>query len=234
MPIIKTSVVYLSCCAAPLFFIGSASASLILDQNRVVFSAAASQVAVVKVENPTSNDFLMQSWVEDKNGNPQEDIFVDPPLAKIKAQRKVALRLTAINPRLADGNEEKLYWLNVKEIPRLVAAEGSPRLEIVVRTRIKLLYRPKSVPPRLDKHYSQLKWRRSANGIMIHNPTPYYITFNKIWSGSNEQNNFAVDMIAPYSDLEIKDSRALAASRINFNVINDFGDTTDTVTAKVN
>lgn len=210
-----------------------AHASLVLDQNRVIFPESKAQVSVVKVENPTQADYLMQSWVEDKNGKPQEDIFVEPPLAKIKANHKVALRLTTINHQLAKQNEEQLYWLNVKEIPRLEDASGGPRLAIVMRTRIKVLYRPDAVGAKMEKAYTRLEWKKTVNGVTVHNPTPYYITFNKVWAGNDESRSIDVDMIAPHADLLIKSSAAARAGQIHFSIINDFGDTSETVTATV-
>lgn len=211
----------------------SAHAALILDQNRVIFPASETQVAIVKVDNPTGNDFLMQSWVEDKDGRAQENIFVDPPLSKIKSHHKVALRITTINSQIADKNEEQLYWLNVKEIPKLETDSTQPRLAIVMRTRVKVLYRPKSVPARMHKEYSQVEWHHTGSGLVIHNPTPHYITFNKVWSGSSKDIFFDVDMIAPNSDLTVSSKAAASAKLVSFNIIDDFGDTSDTVTAKV-
>lgn len=211
----------------------SAHAALILDQNRVVFPASEMKATVVKVDNPTENDFLMQSWVEGKDGKEQESIFVDPPLAKIKSHHKVALRITTIDPNIANKNEEQLYWLNVKEIPKLESDSTQPRLAIVMRTRIKVLYRPKSVPARMDKEYSRLKWKHTTNGLVIHNPTPYYITFNKVWSGRGEAGGIDIDMVSPNSDLIVSGKNAANANQVNFNIINDFGDTSDTITAKV-
>lgn len=212
----------------------SAHAALILDQNRVVFPASEMKVTIVKVDNPTESDFLMQSWVEDKEGKEQEDLFVDPPLAKIKSRHKVALRITTINPNIADKNEEQLYWLNVKEIPKLENGRTQPRLAIVMRTRVKVLYRPKSVPVRMDKEYSRLEWKHIATGLVIHNPTPYYITFNKVWSGRSEAEGIDIDMVAPNSDLTVSGKTAAIAKQVSFNIIDDFGDTSDTYTAKVN
>lgn len=209
-------------------------ASLILNQNRVVFPASETQVAIVKVDNPTSNDFLMQSWVEDKDGKPQEDIFVDPPLAKIKSGHKIALRLTTINPQLASGNKEQLYWLNVKEIPKQESSDAGSHMAIVVRSRIKVLYRPKSINPWMDNMYTHLEWRHTADGISVHNPTPYHITFNNIWYGDNEKNSIDMDMIAPGADIKINNNRLISARKISFKIINDFGDTTEAVAVKIN
>lgn len=212
----------------------TAQASLVLDQNRVVFPASDSPVAMVKVDNPTKTDFLIQTWIEDKNGKQQEDLFVDPPLAKIKALHKVALRITAINSALAQQSEEQLYWLNVKEIPKLDANSTGARLAIVMRTRVKILYRPKSLDKEMGKQYEKLTWKHSASGLIVHNPTPYYITFNKVWLGDNSANTLALDMIAPHSDLSVKKDLATTAQIVRFNIIDDFGDNTDTATAKIN
>lgn len=78
----------------PLF---NARAALVLSGTRVIFPASENQVSI-KVDNPTDNDYLMRGgWVEDDAGKPQQDILVEPPVAQIKANHKVELRLALLN-----------------------------------------------------------------------------------------------------------------------------------------
>jgi fimbrial chaperone protein len=88
----------------PLF---NARAALVLSGTRVIFPASENQVSI-KVDNPTDNDYLMQSWVEDDAGKPQQDILVEPPVAQIKANHKVELRFSLVEPALKNNKSEEL------------------------------------------------------------------------------------------------------------------------------
>lgn len=206
-----------------------ANASLVLDQNRVIYPGASVQSAVVKISNPTQNDFLVQAWAEDKDGRSQQDIFVDPPLSKIKGHHKISLRIMTINPSLVNKSQEQLYWLNVKEIPKIEKAASGAQLAIVMRTRIKILYRPKSVPEEMDQVYKDLQWKKKSSGLEVINPTPYYITFDKVWLDNKNNQSIKADMIPPLSSSLMVKGNAGQASVVNYSVINDFGDTSDVV-----
>lgn len=216
-----------------IFIAQGAIASLVLDQNRVIYPGATVQSAMVKINNPTQHDFLVQAWVEDKDGKAQQDIFVDPPLSKIAGQHKIALRIMAINPSLVNSSREQLYWLNVKEIPKIEKASGGAQLAIVMRTRIKILYRPKDVPEEMEKAYKNLEWKRSSSGLQVFNPTPYYITFDKVWLDNQKTKSIKADMIPPLSTTLMAKGSAGSAGVVNYTVINDFGDTSDVVQKNV-
>lgn len=202
-----------------------AQAALVLDKNRVVVNAQES-AGVVKINNPTDRDYLVQSWITSEDNTIQEALFVQPPLIKIKAHHKVALHIDTIDPSLADQKQEKLYWLNVKEIPRMTKNSGS-QLQVVMLTKVKILYRPAAVGAEMNNDYQKLAWKRVGGQLQVKNPTPYYITFAKVWEGNNSDHPLRADIIAPYSSLVIKDYHG--ASVINYAIINDYGNISDTI-----
>ena len=201
-------------------------AALTLDQSRVIISAQ-NDSGVVKINNPTDRDYLIQSWITDNDNNAQEELFVQPPLLKIKAHHKVALHIETINAALAQQPNEQLYRLNVKEIPRVDKNQGSAQLMLVMLTKVKVLYRPDTVPAEMSKDYLKLKWKRANGKLLVTNPTPYYITFNKVWEGTDKSHPLKADMIAPGATLTINHYHG--ASDIHYNIINDYGDNSETV-----
>jgi P pilus assembly chaperone PapD len=213
-----------------IFSVFQAQASLTLDQSRVIISAQ-DGVGTIKINNPTNRDYLIQNWITDANNGTQEDIFVQPPLIKIKANHKVAINVEAIDPELAKKPHEQLYWLNVKEIPKVDKNQGGSQLLLVMLTRVKVLYRPDGVPAEMDKDYLKLKWKRAGSNLTVTNPTPYYITFNKVWEGNNTASPLVADMVAPGETLTIKNYRG--SSMIHYNIIDDYGDNSDTVDIKL-
>ncbi|URQ59582.1 molecular chaperone [Pantoea alhagi] len=209
---------------------GQAQASLILDQNRVVLSANEGGMGVVKVDNPTDRDYLIQSWITTDNNGVQEALFVQPPLVKIKAHQKVALHIEAIDSSLAEQPQEQLYRLNVKEIPKVEEKSGS-QLILVMLTKVKILYRPAAVSPEMGNQYTKLTWKKVAGKLQVYNPTPYYVTFSKVWEGNDTAHALDADMVGPHSTMLIKGYHG--ASDINYRIINDYGDISKPVHVKL-
>jgi len=131
-----------------------------------------------------------------------------------------------------------VFWLNVKEIPE--RAEEENVLQVAVRSRIKVFYRPAVLRGGdASQARSKLKWAVStaAGGgavLKIANPTPYNVTFTllKVGEGKEEINP---DMVPPLGELVVplKSIRAAQALRLRFTTINDYGGETveETVTA---
>ncbi|MFD1802528.1 molecular chaperone [Mixta tenebrionis] len=224
--LIKTSKSSLLVSLIFLFSAFQAQASLVLDQSRIVISAQ-DGMGTVKINNPTARDYLIQNWITNSKNGTQEEIFVQPPLLKIKARHKVAINVEAIDPALAKKAQEQLYWLNVKEIPKVDKSQNGSQLVLAMLTRVKVFYRPDGVPAEMGKEYMKLKWKRAGNNLTVTNPTPYYITFNEVWEGNNKAKPLVADMVAPGATLTIKNYRG--SSVIHYNIIDDYGDNSDTV-----
>lgn len=203
-----------------------ARASLILDQSRIVMSANNGGMGIVKVDNPTDHDYLIQSWVSGDHDGVQEELFVQPPLIKIKAHHKVALHIEAIDAAIAAQKQEKLFQLNVKEIPK-VEKKGGSQLLLVMLTKVKILYRPTALSPEIGNEYKKITWEKSPGALQVTNPTPYYVTFSEVWEGNNETHPLDVDMIAPRSTIFIKGYHG--SHDIHYRIINDYGDISETV-----
>lgn len=110
-----------------------------LETTRVIYHEKENSEGVVAFNTDKNRNYLLQSWVEDKNGKITQDFAVTPPLIKLKSEQKNTIQLTKIASLPSD--QEALYWLNVKFV-----APSSEDLENVLRysmtNKIKLIYRP--------------------------------------------------------------------------------------------
>ena len=80
---------------------------------------------------------------------------------------------------------ESLFWLNIKAIPS--ASKQMNSLQIAVKTRIKLIYRPETLRASTpEEQANKLTWRRAGNTLQVNNPTPYVINFNEITLGNKK------------------------------------------------
>ncbi|MCV5920354.1 fimbria/pilus periplasmic chaperone, partial [Escherichia coli] len=68
--------------------------------------------------------------------------IITPPLFKLDPEKNNILRIVNITHGLPQ-DRESVYWVNVKAIPsKSDDSENKNVLQIAVRTRIKLFYRP--------------------------------------------------------------------------------------------
>ncbi|AHF75586.1 Fimbrial chaperone protein [Sodalis praecaptivus] len=215
--------------ASPLF---SAKAALILDGTRLIFPAGEQSASIV-VENPTDDDYLMQSWLENSAGQPQENLMVEPPVAQIKAHHKVTLRVNVVDPQVRQGSSEKLFWLNVKEIPKVDTNAASSDLLLAMQTRIKLFFRPQGVAADRGDAWKKLEWFYQSGKLTVKNPTPYFITVNKALADG--QQALTIDMVAPYTSeaLPRKNQNVARVGKVIYDTLTDFGDISEKVSSAV-
>lgn len=208
----------------------SVKAALILSGTRVIFPAGETSVSV-KVDNPTDNDFLMQSWIEGSDGKVQAKLIVEPPIAQIKGHHKVELRISLVEPLLKKSINEQVFWLNVKEIPRVSDSQDSSALMLAMQTKIKVFYRPESVPSEMADAWKNLQWKYQGEHLILVNPTPYFITINKALAENN--NSLAIDMVPPQSSTVINNKVSARIHNVSYDIISDYGDVSEKKTSSV-
>lgn len=62
--------------------------------------------------------------------------------------------------------------MNIKTIPATEKLDNVNTLQIAIKTRIKLIYRPASLTEMPEKFASKLSWKRSDQQLTVSNPTP--------------------------------------------------------------
>ncbi|MFO6296682.1 fimbrial biogenesis chaperone [Rahnella selenatireducens] len=217
--IVTTLTLFLVTYLSPFF----CHASLILNETRVVYPESKTQESV-KVDNPTRINFLAQAWIENDQGQEEGRFTVYPPLSKISGNNASTLRIEKIDASNLPSDRETMMWLNVKEIPQK-AKESGPQLVVAFKTRIKIFYRPKGIDPELHDSFTQMTWRAEPGKLIVTNPTPYHITFDKLWGGpvSNDKNRLTANMVEPFSTLTISVPASAVVHQVHYNIINDFG-----------
>lgn len=179
-----------------------------LETTRVIYHEKENSEGVVAFNTDKNRNYLLQSWVEDKNGKITQDFAVTPPLIKLKSEQKNTIQLTKIASLPSD--QEALYWLNVKFV-----APSSEDLENVLRysmtNKIKLIYRPTALSDKkLEDVVNELTWSRSTAGVKVVNPTPFYINIAKIKINNREVE--APSYLEPRSETVINVSNLGASS----------------------
>lgn len=197
---------------------------------RLVYPLDAHQESV-SIRNTSSTDsFLVQSWVENAEGNKSQDFVVTPPLYLSGPNNENSLRLMKMSgPNIQD--REQLYYFIAKAIPSMAkdTAAGESTIRIAAASRIKLFVRPAGLTPAPDKAPGEIRFRRASGKLEINNPTPYYITLTNLWAGEKPLEGV---MVAPKSSLSVSLPSA-TASTITYSTINDYGALSKPITVRL-
>lgn len=186
------------------FSASSSYAGLIITGTRVIYPAQQKNVNV-QISNVGTTPALMQTWID--NGQ--------------------TIRITHTGEALPK-DRESVFYLNVLDIPPKPQGEKAPEnyLQIAVRSRIKLFYRPQNLPFPVEQAYEKVQWHLSGkNNIIAKNPTPYFITYQDI---AVHQNGYTISvketgMVAPFSEKHFALKQAIRGGSVNWRVINDYG-----------
>lgn len=206
------------CLFAPACFAGGIS----LNATRVIYQQGQKEASLT-VQNHSQKDvFLVQSWIDDINGNKKTPFIITPPLFQMQPNKNNALRIVNINNQLP-ADRESVYWINVKAIPSVSEdSAGKNLLQIAVRTRLKLFYRPDGLPGDPASAAKTLTFAHAGNQLAIDNPSAYVMTFHHLRVGGKLINDPV--MVPAKGHLSVRlPTNTGAFSQVQYSIINDFG-----------
>ena len=215
----------LSACLV-LMLSAQAMASISLSATRVVFDGAHKE-ANITVRNG-AQDTLIQSWVDQEDTRKATLFAVTPPLARVFAKDQQLLRILYEGQGMPQ-DKESVIWLNVQEIPQ--KSQHANTLQLAVRQRIKVFFRPQGLGGDALKAPAELQWRLVLdNGktvLKVKNPSLYHVSMADLTLGDAQKHELAMDstMIAPGAEAQFPLARFTANSTptLTFSSINDFG-----------
>ncbi|MDU1457776.1 MAG: fimbria/pilus periplasmic chaperone, partial [Klebsiella sp.] len=170
----------------------------------------------LSVTNNDATPYLIQSWVENDKG--AAPFLLTPPLFRLDGEQQTRLRV--IYSGGLPENKESMFWMNIKAIPSSQAKAGANTLQIAIKTRIKLIYRPKSVEGTPETVTDQLRWTRSGNTLQVTNPTAFYMNFAEVKIGGAEVKE--ANWVAPGATARFDLPRGSTGS-LQWKLINDYG-----------
>lgn len=215
-------------------------ASVIIAGTRVVFPANDGEVTV-RLTNQGANPALVETWIDsgDPSSTPDKvhtPFLITPPLFRMEPNRDQSLRILFTHSDTPlPTDRESVFWLNVLEVPPKPTGaqfQGKNYIQLAIRSRVKLFYRPGGLPGDSIKAPGELTFKsQSANGsvsLLVHNPTPYYVTIARLTiSAADKSREASTGMVAPMSDLRLTVTGATqapaAGATLSYYCINDFG-----------
>lgn len=221
---------------ALLLFCSAASQASVVLATRLVYPADQKSVSL-DLTNMDKRPSLVQVWIDpgDPNLSPEKTsapFVVTPPVSRIDGGKGQTLRITYTGEPLA-SDRESIFYINVLDIPPKPKAEQAAAnyLQIALRSRIKLFFRPTNLDLTPQQAYQKVQWALEQKGdktfVRVDNPTPYYLTYQDIIleQGKNQIAALNADMVAPYSKmiLPLAKSPQGLKGKIKWTVINDQG-----------
>ncbi|WP_324728997.1 fimbrial biogenesis chaperone [Pseudomonas chlororaphis] len=206
-------------------------AGISLGVNRVVLVAPKKEASVLML-NDESTPFMVQSWIEPFSASTDQDVpfALTPPLKRLNGNARQQLRVLYQGAGLP-ADRESVFWLSVQEVPQKSQDENI--LQIAVRQRIKLFYRPVNLKGSADEAPNELGWRMVLKDgkpdLKVKNDSAFHVSFGtvNIQSGSSIY-PIPAKMIPPYTSqsftIEGASSALSGTAKIEFESINDNGE----------
>ncbi|MEM6160131.1 molecular chaperone [Erwinia sp. P6884] len=205
-----------------LFISTTVNAGVIIGGSRMIYHGDKKEDAI-SIENPDASPFLIQSWIEDATGTLLKDntpFIVTPPLFRLDSKQKNILRIVR-TMRSLPQDKESLYWLNIKSIPSKSNTDKNT-LQIAVRSRLKLIYRPDSLSDEGPEQQAiKLQWVRKNNKLTVTNPSAYFINFMSV--RINNKKITEGGFVAPGALVTFDMPTGVTTGDLSWRIINDYG-----------
>lgn len=223
----------LPCIASALLMAGHSPAShaaLTLSGTRVLFESDKRSVSLV-VANPSDKPYAVQTWVNTTADDTTTAVpfMVSPPLFRVNAGKEQQVQINGL-PNNLPTDRESLFYFNAQEIPQ-VENDQSNVLNIAIRTRIKLFYRPSQLKDNPNVRLNDLQWSLQHIGgqpaLVVNNPTPFHYTFHRLEvSASGQSRTLATPPMVSPLDRQVYPLNGFkpgVGMRVSFTTLNDYG-----------
>lgn len=208
----------------------TARAGIVIGGTRVIYNGEKKETSAAIRTPDRSGVWLVQSWVDGGGKGIKAPFIVTPPLFRINPGEENMLRIVRASGSLPEG-QESVFWLNVKSIPAM--DDSTPNnnvLQVVVKSRLKLFYRPAGLEGQPETAYHKLSVARSGNRLTVSNPTPYYVTLFTLKVDGQEIKE--ADLVPPKGHVSFTLPSA-TASTVTWQAISDYGGVSQTESRKL-
>lgn len=209
-------------------------AGIMVGGTRFIYNEKTENGLSVLIRNTENTQFLIQSKVLPDNtpGNLAKNtaasktnlpFVATPPLLQLKGKKENYIRLIRTEGDLP-SDRESLFQLSIASIP-----SGMPdgnEVQVAIRSRYKLIYRPSGLKGDPNKVYQQLSWQRHGNLVTVENPTPYYVTlFQMVINGKLQP---AEGVVSPFGSRTESWCPENGGCSIKWESLDDIGSPTPT------
>ncbi|WP_165466733.1 fimbrial biogenesis chaperone [Enterobacter cloacae] len=211
-----------------LLFSTALYSSVVLKGNRIIYPASAKE-KTVEFSNNGDVPMLVQVWMDINNpdstvDNADAPFIALPQLFRMNANSGHALRLKFTGKGLPQ-DRESVFWFNFMQYPAIKSADAEKnRLALVVKSRLKIFYRPDGLAGDASQALTALRIEKLNDAIVLTNPTPYHISLRNadIVTGTRKTPVGQPGMIAPFGSTRWA-LPVVKGGTITLYAINDYG-----------
>ena len=205
-----------------IFNITNAQAGVVIGGTRLVYPEGKKEINIT-VENKENFPYLIKTFLEKGSIESSAGYFmITPPLFRLDAQQKSVLRIFNASSAMP-ADRESLFYFNVTSIPAATDEDAKQNtLQIAVRNRMKLFYRPKALADDTPENVTtKLTWQITGGKLKVINPTDYYMNFSTV----KVNNSLVKDalLLAPFSSNEYALPNGVSSGTVIWKIINDQG-----------
>lgn len=208
-----------------------AIASISLGASRVIFNGADSAQSI-DINNRSQNQpYLINVGISGSLSDQTTDsVFIPTPaLFRIEPDSTNKIRILK-KANALPHDRESVFYLNIMAIPTGKTGQETRTenvggtLQVATGNTIKLFYRPDNLPITQKEAMGKLQFVRTGQGVNVSNPTPYYISLNKLMIDGKKVKLDVIkgtSMIAPFA----ANTYPVTAGqgKAEWAAINDFG-----------
>lgn len=216
-----------------------AHAAVVLDGTRVVFPAHEREVTL-HMANKGAEPALVQAWIDRGEIHSSPDgidvpFVITPAVFRLDPTKGQTLRIIHTDGALAT-DRETIFWLNVLEIPpKDPNAADRNTLQVAVRTRIKLMYRPEGLAGNAQDAPAHVRWEvvrdGRTNALKAVNPTPWVVNLADMkLEAAGRTQDVGGGFVRPFDSqlFPLKDATGTTgATQVNYTAISDWGGALD-------
>jgi len=217
--------------------LSTAHAGITINGTRVVYPADQREVSLSMV-NDGKEARLIQAWIDTGDASERAEtskapFVITPPMSRVDPGKGQTLRIMFTGANNLAQDRETVFWLNVLEIPPKPKAGTDAAenfMQLAVRSRLKLFYRPKGLQGSVDEAPDQLHWHLVSGDkgydVECTNDTPYNVSFSDLtFKGAPEMPSVSKGGMCPAKG---KGTYPIAGTpdaggKLVVTVINDFG-----------
>ncbi|RQS09805.1 molecular chaperone [Burkholderia sp. Bp9002] len=192
-------------------------------QNRFIMKGSRMTVPITNQGNAPALAQISLDW-GDANRSGSLPFMIDKPLLRLEPGRTGTVEIYYQGDGLP-ADRESYVLLNVLDVPE--APRNNNVLQIALRHRFKLLYRPK-LKQTTDEAIAELTWELQGQGTPLRadNPSPYYLTLSDIeiigTDGQSCGKPIEHLMLPPFSH-HIFDTVTCSADSLRYRLVSDGG-----------
>ncbi len=200
-----------------------ANAAIQAQATRVIYNSE-NAAATLSLKNNSDKPYMVQTWLTSGKDNQKVPMVVIPPLLKLDSGKESILRFIYSGQGLP-VDQESLFWVNIQEIPPKPDQDNV--LQIAIRSKIKLFYRPKEIKISLDEAARHLQWYQEGKQLKVQNTSPLHVTIGVIKDDQGKTySDLNNDMVAPNQSITVLNNFSGNAQSITYTYINDYGGAT--------